>query len=92
MSINAQIKKLEHYEVTHRSAITRLSALAITVATLFSITGLSHHDQQATTTEQVSERSAASVSIHHESAEKNETVRMPIRFDDGLRAPVTTGQ
>lgn len=91
MSIKTQIKKelkaLERYEVQHRSGFERTSTLVLTLATLFSLTGLGHDDQRAA-------RRAAIVPTVPilSSTEKNETVRMPIKFDDGLRAIANTGQ
>ena len=88
MSIKTQIKKLEQYEVQHRSAFERTGAILLTLATLFSVTELGQHDNNKRIA-----RSDVMVnnSVIFNPAEKNETVRMPIKFDDGLRAPETTG-
>lgn len=88
MSIKTQIKKLEQYEVQHRSAFERGGAIFLTLATLFSMTELGQHDA----TKRVARSDVlANSSIVFNPAEKNETVRMPIKFDDGLRAPATSG-
>lgn len=88
MSINSQIKKLEHYQVNHRSGIERFCTLVLTAATIFSITGLGHDEQR-----QRAAREAITATMPTFSpAEKNETVRMPIKFDDGLRSIATTGE
>jgi hypothetical protein len=88
MNISTQIKKLEQYEVRHRSALERFSTLVLAAATIFSLTGLGHDDQRQRATKEA----VASVMTTFSPAEKNETVRMPIKFDGGLRAPATTGQ
>lgn len=90
MSIKTQIKKelkaLERYELKHRTALERLSTLALTAVTLFSLCGLEHESQK------VLRQTALTPAAAFNPAEKNETVRMPIKFDDGLRAIANTGQ
>lgn len=89
MSIKTQIKKLEQYEVNHRSTLARAGALVLTMATLFSLTDLgAHSTQKQLARHDVIVQSSVIVSP----AEKNETVRMPIKFDEGLRSVATTGQ
>lgn len=87
MSIKKQIKKLEHYQVVERSFISRFGAVALTALTLFGVADLGHeHGQQV--------RREITLVPHYSlaSAAENETVRMPIKFDDGLRAPATAGE
>lgn len=89
MTLRKQIEKLNHYDVHERSHFVKFGALALTAATLVSI-AVEHHD--------ASKRMAKSDIIVNpafvaksEVPEKNEMVRMPIKFDDGLRAAATTG-
>lgn len=90
MSIKTQIKKelraVERYELKHRSAQERLCTLLLTAVTLFSITGLEHEAQK------MLQRTVLAPIPAFNPAEKNETVRMPIKFDDGLRSVTHTGQ
>lgn len=92
MSIQKQIKKelkaIERYELKHRSAFERAATLILTAATIFSLTGLGHEDLKQRAGRDVV---AQNVPVFNP-AEKNETVRMPIKFDDGLQATTTTGQ
>ena len=89
-NIKTQIKNelvaIEHYELSHRSAVARLGALVLICATLFHLSGVDHATMPHSRAE-LSARLAPKVSY----AEKNETGRMPIKFDDGLRAVATTG-
>lgn len=93
MSIKTQIKKelrkIERYQVTHRSGFERAGAIFLTAATLFSLTELGGHSEQkrVARTDVV-----APPNVVLGPAEKNETVRMPIKFDDGLRSVATTGE
>jgi len=89
MSISSQIRKLEQYEVKHRSGIERLATLVLVVATIFSTTELGHGDDKRNIN--LRNRDViAQRSIVFNPAEKNETVRMPVKFDDGLRATATS--
>ena len=90
VSIKTQIKKLEQYEVNHRSGFERAGALALIALIVFSTTELS---RDANKLRSRVESFAQTNFIAHpvDPAEKNETVRMPIKFDDGLRASETTG-
>ena len=91
MNIQKQIKKeliaIERYELRHRSGIERAGALILTLATLFSLTGLGHDDIK----QRANRDAVAQIVPVFNPAEKNETVRMPIKFDDGLRATANTG-
>jgi len=87
VSIKTEIKKLEHYQVRHRSTLSRAGVLILVAATVFEITGLGrdHHD--------LTKREAiVGARYNLNSGAENETVRMPIKFDDGLRAVATAGQ
>jgi hypothetical protein len=93
VGIKTQIKKelikLERYEVKQRSKFERGSVLLLVLATLFSVTELGAHSPQ----KQVARHDVvAQPSQVLNPAEKNETVRMPVKFDQGLRAVTTTGQ
>jgi hypothetical protein len=94
MSISRQIKKLEHYEIKHRSGLERIATLMLTALTIFSVAGLGHDDERRRAAKEAVNPIMATFSSAEkvEPAEKNETVRMPIKFDDGLRAPATAGQ
>ena len=85
MSIKTQIKKLEHYEVTHRSAAVRFWASALAVATVFSLTELGHDR-----TSRVAVRDVITTPSYINAAE-NEMERIPIKFDDGLIAQTNGG-
>jgi len=85
--IKKEIRRIERYELEHRSGLERTCSLLLTVATLFSLTGLGHDAQK-----QLARRDViAQVMPVFNPAEKNETVRMPIKFDGGLRATSTVG-
>ncbi len=86
MSIKTEIKKLEHYQVHPRSNALKLGALLLVAATLFEVTGLGHDRRDLTKREAVT---GTRYSIN--TGKENETVRMPIKFDDGLRATATAG-
>jgi len=77
---------MERYQLQHRTGIERASSLILTVATLFSLTGLGHEDE---TRRQARQTVVLQTVPIFSPAEKNETVRMPIKFDDGLRATAT---
>lgn len=87
--IKKVLKKIRQYEVIHRSAFDRTGAILLTIATVFSLTELGTHGGQgrvAGISRMVPVKSAL------ESAERNETVRMPIKFDEGLRSVANTGE
>lgn len=88
MSIKTQIKKLEQYEVQHRSAFERIGAFILTIATVFSMTELGHTEDKRNFNR--AREAVVAQAIVFNPAEKNETVRMPVKFDDGLRATATT--
>jgi hypothetical protein len=88
VSIKKQIKKLEQYEVKHRSTFERYGALLLTVATLFGSAQLGHDHTAQLAKKDVVFQSRVSLN----SAAENETVRMPVKFDDGLRATATMGE
>jgi len=90
VKINKQIKKLEHYDVHERSHFVRFGALVLTAATVLSIV-VENHDATKRLAKTDIVANPSFVASNHEPAEKNEMVRMPIKFDDGLRAPATTG-
>lgn len=88
MSIKTQIKKLEHYQLHPRSNVARVGALILTAATLFNMLELSHDNSTRQARKDVLGQSSYSLN----SARENETMRMPVKLDDGLRAIATTGQ
>ena len=88
MSIKTEIKKLEQYELKHRSSFERFGALVLAVATIFSMLELGHDHTTQLAKRDVVFQSRTALN----SAAENETVRMPVKFDDGLRAVATTGQ
>ena len=92
MNITKQIQKLEQYEVQHRSGFTRSLAMLLAVATVFSSVELIHADKKRGTHDTSKEAIVAQAAQlgQSEKAERNETVRMPVKFDDGLRATATT--
>jgi hypothetical protein len=92
MSISAQIRKLEQYELKHRSGIERTATIVLTMIALFSMSELGHvgnredkRNLAARGHDVIAQRS-----VVFNPAEKNETVRMPVKFDDGLRATATS--
>jgi len=87
VSIKTQIKRLEHYEVTHRSSFERLGALILTVATLFSMTELGSDDRQRMVK---TETVLQPITVLNSAAE-SEMERIPIKFDDGLTAQSNSG-
>jgi len=82
VSIKTQIKRLEHYEVTHRSSFERFGALVLVAATLFSLTELGNNERQRLTKAEAVLQPAAVLN----SGAENEMERVPIKFDDGLMA------
>lgn len=93
MSIKTQIKKeirkFERYELEHRSSLERFGALTLALVTLFSLTELGAHSAQ----KQLARRDIITQpNLVLNPAEKNETVRMPVKMDDGIRAVASTGQ
>jgi predicted glycoside hydrolase/deacetylase ChbG (UPF0249 family) len=90
MSIKKQIKKLEHYDVHQRSHFEKIGAVVLTAATVLSIV-IENHDATKRMAKTDVIANPNFVSVNAEPAEKNEMVRSPIKFDDGLRAAATTG-
>jgi hypothetical protein len=86
VTLQKQIKKLEHYQVHDRSSFSRLGALVLTAATILSMVNESHDASK-----QLRRDIMVNSNFIASPAEKNETVRSPIKFDDGLRATATTG-
>jgi hypothetical protein len=89
VTLKTQIKKLNHYDIEPRSAFERIGALVLVGATVLSMVEASHDAAK-----QVARRDIVVGSNFLASpapAEKNEMVRSPIKFDDGLRAVATTG-
>jgi hypothetical protein len=92
MSISSEIRKLEHYQVIHRSAFTRIATSVLAAAVVFSLTGLGHDGERQRSLKEAVASSVATFMPTEKTTERNETVRMPIKFDDGLRALATTGE
>lgn len=91
VSIKTQIKKLEHYDVADRTQFERHGAIFLTGLIVLGMLELAH---DANRFRARAEAFITPTFTSHpiDPAEKNETVRMPIKFDDGLRAPATTGE
>ncbi len=90
VTLKQEIQKLNHYDVHDRSKFERIGALVLTAATVLSIVAEGHDASRRLAKADVVVNPSF-VASHHEPAEKNEMVRMPIKFDDGLRAAATTG-
>jgi hypothetical protein len=87
VSIKTQIKRLEHYEVTHKSAFERLGAIVLTLATVFSMTELGNQDHHQLVKRDVITQQNYVLN----SGAENEMERLPIKFDDGLTAQSNSG-
>ena len=81
MNIKTQLKRLEHYEVKHRSAVERFGAVLLAAATIFSMTELGHDKIN-----RLMQREVLAVQPIYVSAAENEVERTPIKFDDGILA------
>jgi len=90
VTLKKQIQKLNHYDVHERSYFEKIGALVLTAATILSIIAEGHDASKRLAKADVI-ANPSFVASHNEPAEKNEMVRMPIKFDDGLRAAETTG-
>lgn len=90
MNIQKQIKKLEHYDVHERSLAVKVGAVVLSLATLASI-GVEHHEVIKRIAHSDAIVQSNYIAARVEPPEKNEMARMPIKFDDGLRAAATTG-
>ncbi|HET6924468.1 MAG TPA: hypothetical protein VFH39_01390 [Candidatus Saccharimonadales bacterium] len=84
------LRKLEQLEVQHRTGLERAGALALTALIAFSMADFGHGDDRRNLN-RVTKEAVVNQSVVFSPAEKNETVRMPVKFDDGLRATATTG-
>lgn len=84
MSLKTQIKRLEHYELQHRSSFERLGAIVLTAATLFSISNVAHAQDKR--------EALVFGPLALNSAHENETMRHPVKLDDGLRSVATVGE
>jgi hypothetical protein len=78
------IRTKEH----HRSHPIRLAAIGLAAVTLFSLTEMGRH--AAVNTSAVIHDSIGPI-LAHTLEKENETTRMPIRFDEGYRAPTVSG-
>ena len=88
------LRKLHNFEAEYRSGLVRLSALALTGLVAFGMTELGHGEDRRNINKAGESIVAQSVvfnlsdnNLTEKPAERNETVRMPVKFDDGLRAP-----
>lgn len=91
-TLKKQIKKLEHYDVHERTLFERFGSIALTGLLFLSIVETSHETaKRFMVREVIAPITHVSASPEPVPAEKSETVRMPIKFDDGLRATATTG-
>jgi hypothetical protein len=91
VKIKTQIKKLDHYDVHARSHFERIGALVLTAATVLSLVVESHDIAKRVARADIIANADVVTTHTPEPAEKNEMVRSPIKFDDGLRAAATTG-
>jgi hypothetical protein len=80
----------KHHEtnISSRSNAVRAGAIALAMITLFGMTELGRHGSNRIETTPV--RNVAQI-FQHAMEKENETTRMPVRFDDGLRAPTIGG-
>lgn len=78
------------YETTTstRSNAVRAGAIALAAITMFGMTELGRHS--VSRIETTAARNVAQI-FQHAMEKENETTRMPVRFDDGLRAPTIGG-
>ncbi|MEO6513507.1 MAG: hypothetical protein ABIR37_02345 [Candidatus Saccharimonadales bacterium] len=75
----------QHETFTHtRSNAVRMGAVALAMITLFGMTELGRHGNNRVET--TAARNVAQI-FQHAMEKENETTRMPVRFDEGLRAP-----
>lgn len=72
----------------HRSHPVRIAAIGLAAVTLFSLTEVGRHAIMKTQT--VVHDNIGSI-LAHTLEKENETTRMPIRFDEGYRAPTVSG-
>jgi len=63
--------------------------MVLVLATLFSLSNLVHDRTQSLKKDVIV---FSNFVINPANTERNETVRMPVKFDDGLRAPATAGK
>jgi hypothetical protein len=80
----------KHYETETniRSYPVRIGVLALAAITIFGMTSLGR--EHTARTDATAPHSMASI-FTHSTERENETTRMPVRFDDGLRNPTTGG-
>jgi hypothetical protein len=71
-----------------RSKAVRAGAIALALVTLFGMTEMGRRAQLRA--EAIIPHDMAAV-FSHTLEKENETTRMPVRFDDGLRAPTIGG-
>jgi hypothetical protein len=91
VKINTQIKKLDHYDVHDRSRWEKLGAIVLTGLTVMSMVVESHDIARRVAKADMIANPEVVTTRPPEPPEKNEMVRSPIKFDDGLRAAATTG-
>jgi len=82
----------KNYETTNenhtRHYAVRAGAIALAMVTLFGMTEMGRRAQLRI--EAVTPHDSSAV-FSHTLEKENETTRMPVRFDDGLRAPTISG-
>lgn len=91
VKIKTEIKKLDHYDVHDRSRFERFGAIVLTAATVLSMVVETHDLARKVAKSDIVANPEIVTTRPPEPAEKNEMVRSPIKFDDGLRAAATTG-
>ena len=82
------MQKSYETNITPRSNAVRAGAIALALITLFGMTELGRHGTGRVETTPA--RNVAQI-FQHAMEKENETTRMPVRFDDGLRAPTIGG-
>lgn len=82
------MQKSYETNITPRSNAVRVGAVALAMITLFGMTELGRHGSSRI--EATGARNMAQI-FQHAMEKENETTRMPVRFDDGLRAPTIGG-
>jgi hypothetical protein len=82
------MQKSHETNTNTRSNAVRMGAVALAMITLFGMTELGRHGNGRV--EVTGARNMAQI-FQHAMEKENETTRMPVRFDDGLRAPTIGG-
>lgn len=100
MKLKTKIVKVEkqlEQRINHeRSAIERVGATACAVITLFGMTHLGKQAKELAGAATLPKAGLYNVMVEHNNThneiEQSETTRMPVKFDEGIRLPIVTGQ